>query len=193
MSAYRHHLSFLPKRPMRKRLNASLRLAFKRFLMGRFGKKDRWCLYADIDELFDYPYSNVVGLSPLLGYLTEKSYSAVAAQMLDMFPEAPLSGREGNLEDEPLKELLRFYDLSNITRTSIKERLSLRNNTLESDDIEFFSGGIRGAIFGARPHLTKHPLVFLDGRVKSMEGLTLDSDHWVDNARVADFTCVLFH
>src|SRR5918998_2680707 len=169
------------------------RLAFKRFLMGRFGKKDRWCLYADIDELFDYPYSDVVGLSPLLGYLTEKSYSAVAAQMLDMFPEEPLSGREFNLEEEPLKELLRFYDLSNITRTSIKERLSLRNNTLESDDIEFFSGGIRGAIFGARPHLTKHPLVFLDGRVKPMEGLSLDSDHWVDNARVADFTCVLFH
>src|SRR5919112_1379076 len=169
------------------------RLAFKRFLMGRFGKKDRWCLYADIDELFDYPYSDVVGLSSLLGYLTEKSYTAVAAQMLDMFPEEPLSGRVGNLEDEPLKELLRFYDLSNITRTSIKERLSLRNNTLESDDIEFFSGGIRGAIFGTRPHLTKHPLVFLDGRVKPMEGLSLDSDHWVANARIADITCVLLH
>src|ERR671917_786180 len=168
-------------------------VSMRQYLIERFGKKGRWCLYADIDELFDYPYSDVVGLDSLLGYLTSNSYTAVAAQMLDMFPEEPLSGREGNLEDEPLKELLRFYDLSNITRTSIKERLSLRNNTLESDDIEFFSGGIRGAIFGARPHLTKHPLVFLDGRIKPMEGLSLDSDHWVDNARVADFTCVLFH
>jgi len=169
------------------------RLAFKRFLIDRFGKRDRWCLYADIDELFDYPYSEVVGLNSLLGYLNSNSYTAVAAQMLDMFPEEPLSGREENLKDEPLKERYRFYDLSNITRTSIKERLSLRNNTLQSDDIEFFSGGIRGAIFGARPHLTKHPLVFLDGRVKPMEGLSLDSDHWVDNAMVADITCVLLH
>src|SRR5918992_778549 len=143
---------------------------FKQYLIGRFGRKDRWCLCVDIDELFDYPYSDVVGLDSFLGSLSSNSYTAVAAQMLDMFPEEPLSGREGNLEDEPLKELLRFYDLSNITRTSIKERLSLRNNTLESDDIEFFSGGIRGAIFGARPHLTKHPLAFLDGRVKPMEG-----------------------
>src|SRR5215217_4816287 len=169
------------------------RLAFKRFLIGRFGKRDRWCLYADIDELFNYPYSDVVGLGSLLGYLTKKSYTAVAAQMLDMFPEEPLSGREGNLQDEPLVERYRFYDISNITSTSIKERLRLRNNTLESDDIEFFSGGIRGAIFGARPHLTKHPLVFLDGKVKPMEGLALDSDHWVANAKIADISCVLLH
>jgi flagellar biosynthesis chaperone FliJ len=26
-----------------------------------------------------------------------------------------------------------------------------------------------------------------------MEGFPLDSDHWVDNARIADITCVLFH
>src|SRR5918995_2162761 len=119
------------------------RLAFKRFLMGRFGKKDRWCLYADIDELFDYPYSDVVGLNSFLGYLTKNSYTAVAAQMLDMFPEEPLSGREGLLEDEPLKELLRFYDISNFTRTSIKERHYRHNNTLENDDIVIFSSGIR--------------------------------------------------
>src|SRR5919199_841328 len=78
---------------------------FKQYLVGRFGKKDRWCLCADIDELFDYPYSDVVGLGSFLGYLNANSYTAVAAQMLDMFPERPLSGREGNLEDEPLKEL----------------------------------------------------------------------------------------
>src|SRR5215216_7711170 len=54
----------------------------KQYLIGRFGKKDRWCLYADIDELFDYPYSDVVGLDSFLGYLTEKSYTAVAAQIL---------------------------------------------------------------------------------------------------------------
>src|SRR5215213_7435075 len=187
---------------------------FKQYLIERFGKKDRWSLCADIDELFDYPYSDVAGLGSLLRYLNERSYTAVAAQMLDMFPEEPLSGSSGagNLLDEPLKERHRFYDASDISRISIKElprlrnnmldsdeiksfsggiRLPrLRNNTLESDEIEIFYGGIRKTVFGDWTfNLTKFPLVFSDGRVKPMDG----SSHWVDNARVADLTCVLFH
>src|SRR5215212_4246697 len=167
------------------------RLAFKQYLIDRFGKRDRWCLYADIDELFDYPYSDVVGLDSFLGYLTENSYTAVAAQMLDMFPEEPLSGREGNLEDEPLKERLRFYDISNISRTSIKElhHLHNRNNMLESDEIEMFRDGIQTTIFGSKPLRTKFPLVFTDGRIKPFDR----SSHWVDNANIADISCVLLH
>src|SRR5215212_8474826 len=166
------------------------RLAFKRFLIDHFGKKDRWCLYADIDELFDYPYSDVVGLDSFLGYLTEKSYTAVAAQMLDMFPEEPLSGREGNLEDEPLKERHRFYDISNISRRSNKRRHFRHNNALENDDIVMFSSGIRGPTFGDnRILLTKHPLVFLNGKVKPLHPGT----HWVANAKIADISCVLLH
>src|SRR5215218_7170551 len=163
----------------------------KQYLVGRFGTKDRWCLCVDIDELFDYPYSDVVGLNSFLGYLTEKSYTAVAAQMLDMFPEEPLSGREGNLQDEPLKELLRFYDISNISRRSIKElhHLHNRNNTLESDEIEMFRDGIQNTIFGSKPLRTKFPLVFTDGTIKPFDR----SSHWVDNAKIADISCVLFH
>src|SRR5215210_9452075 len=163
----------------------------KQYLIGRFGRKDRWCLCVDIDELFDYPYSNVVGLDSFLGYLTKKSYTAVAAQMLDMFPEEPLSGREENLEEEPLKERHRFYDISNINRTSVKDLYHLhgRNNTLESDEIEIFRDGIQNTIFGSRLYLTKHPLMFTDGRIK----LSDRSSHWVDNANIADISCVLLH
>jgi flagellar biosynthesis chaperone FliJ len=183
--------------------------SLKQYLIFRFGR-GRWILYADMDELFDYPYSHVVDLSSLLKYLTEKSYTAVGAHMLDMFPEEPLSGRAGTL-DEPLKERHRFYDISNINRKSIKEIRNLpdnilrggvrrtvygattlltdRNNTLESDEVEVFSGGIRETIFGNTALLTKFPLVFLDGKVKPMN----DSEHWVDNAKIADLTCVLYH
>jgi hypothetical protein len=110
--------------------------------------------------------------------------------MLDMFPDEPLSGsRAGKLPDEPLKERHRFYDVSDIRRENIKELPRLRNNVLESDDIEFFSGGIRSTLFRSTSLLTKHPLVYMDGRIKPMD----DSAHWVDNARIADLTCVLFH
>src|SRR5215216_1107886 len=116
-------------------------VSMRQYLIERFGKKGRWCLYADMDELFDYPYSDVVSLNSLLRYLNERSYTAVVAQMLDMFPEEPLSGRASTLLDEPLKERHRFYDISNIQTKNIKEHG--RNNIYESDDIEYFLGGIR--------------------------------------------------
>src|SRR5918997_823955 len=90
-----------------------------RYLVERFGQ-GRWSLCVDIDELFDYPYSDVIGLQSLLGYLSGKSYTAVTAQMLDMFPEGPLSSRNSN-QDEPLKERHRFYDISDLERMAIKE------------------------------------------------------------------------
>jgi hypothetical protein len=159
-----------------------------RYLVERFGQ-GRWSLCVDIDELFDYPYSDVVGLDSLLRYLNSNSYTAVVAQMLDMFPEKPLSGRAGNL-DEPLKELHRFYDISDLRRRNIREHPRCPpDNTYGGDDIAAFSGGVRLSAFGVNTFLTKHPLVFLDGEVKPVK----PGPHWHSSARVADFTGVLLH
>jgi hypothetical protein len=162
--------------------------AMRRYLIERFGQ-GRWSLWVDIDELFDYPYSDIISLDSLLSYLNRNSYTAVVAQMLDMFPEKPLSGGEGSL-NEPLKELHRFYDISNLEVKSIVEhRRCPPDNTYVSDEIETYNAGIRGTVFGFDGILTKHPLLFLDGEVRPLEpGL-----HWCSNARVADFTCVLYH
>ena len=161
--------------------------AMRRYLVARFGR-GRWSLYVDMDELFDYPYSDVVDLDALLGYLNRNKYTAVVAQMLDMFPEEPLSSRAGNL-DEPLKERHRFYDISNLKRWRITEHERCPpDNTYENNDIAAFAGGIRWTVFGVSTFLTKHPLVFLDDKIKPLVG-----PHWASNARVADFTCVLYH
>ena len=161
---------------------------FKQYLISRFGGRDRWCLCVDIDELFDYPYSDIVGLDSLLAYLNSKSYTAVVAQMLDMFSEKPLSGRASG-PDEPLKEQHRFYDISNLKRGRMRDGSRQRNNVLASEEVESFRGGIRDTLFGTDPYLSKVPLVFLDGKVKPMD----DSSHRVGNARIADITGVLFH
>jgi hypothetical protein len=159
----------------------------KRYLTERFGR-ERWSLCVDIDELFDYPYSDVVGLNSLLGYLNSNSYTAVVAQMLDMFPEKPLTGQAGNL-DEPLKEVHRFYDTSNLRRKRIIDHPRCPpDNAYGSDDIAAFIGGIRLAIFGSNVSLTKYPLVFLNDEVKLGPG-----SHWHSNVRAADFTGVLLH
>ena len=161
---------------------------FKQYMISRFGQRDRWCLCVDIDELFDYPYSEVLELRSFLGYLNGKSYTAVVAQMLDMFPEKPLTGQTSRV-DEPLKDLHAFYDISNINRRPLARRSLRRGNTIENEDIESFSGGIRDTLFGTGPYLTKFPLVRLDGKVKPMNG----SSHRIADATIADITGVLFH
>jgi len=66
--------------------------AMIQYLISRFGK-GRWSLYLDIDELFDYPFSDVVSLNSLLRYLNERSYTAVVTQVLDMFADSALSNQ----------------------------------------------------------------------------------------------------
>jgi hypothetical protein len=161
----------------------------RRYLITRFGW-GRWILYVDIDELFDYPYSDVVSLSSFLRYLTKKSYTAVVAQMLNMFPEKPVLNA-ATRKDEPLKELHRFYDISNIRTQDYSSHNTLHqlSNTQVSDEIEVYRDGINRTLFGHRSLLTKHPLMFVDHDMRPLFG----SEHWVGGARIADITCALFH
>ncbi len=166
-------------------------LVTKQYLVERFGR-DRWTLHADVDELFDYPYSDRVSMDSFLGYLSRESYTAVAAQMLDMFPEKPLSEKSTpDSTDELLGERHRFYDISNVeAREYGPHTLDDENTNVSSNpDVRFYTGGIKKTIFGYPAVLTKHPLLFLDDDIEPFYG----SAHWANGARVADLTCVLFH
>ncbi len=164
-------------------------MLMKRYLIERFGR-GRWTLNVDMDELFDYPYSDVIGLGSLLRYLSERSFTAVVGQMLDMFSEEPMSDAASG-EDEPLKELHRFYDISNVREQDYWEYpfVSGTGNVVANGEIGIYRNGIQNTVFGTLPALTKHPLIFLDDKIKPVDR----SAHSVSDARVADFTCVLFH
>jgi len=162
-------------------------IAFKRYLIERFGR-GRWTLSVDVDELFDYPFSDVVGIEALLGYLNENAYTAVVSHMLDMFPGRPLREDGSPADEGGLKESYRFYDISDVRARPYSEVGDI-GNVLGNEEIELLWGGVHRRIFGGSPLLTKHPLVFLDERLKPMDL----SDHWVGNARVADFTGLLLH
>ncbi len=159
-------------------------IMFKKYLIERFGR-GRWSLYVDVDELFDYPCSDVVGLDSFLGYLNGEGYTAMVAYMLDMFSEKPLSEED---DPVPLKESHRFCDVSNVMAHDYRDVGDL-GNVVSNEEIEILQGGVQGKLFGICPILIKHPLIFLDDEIKPMDL----SDHWVGNARVADVTGVLFH
>lgn len=168
----------------------SYQMAMKQYLIERFGT-GRWTLCVDIDELFDYPFSDVLSLEDFLGYLNGRSFTAVVGQMLDMFSEKPLSDVEARDGDEPLKDVYGFYDISDVTwqRYRYSPFYGDSGNALADEEVRVFRGGIQKAVFGTLPLLTKHPLVFFDGEVRPMDG----SAHAVGNARIADLSCVLYH
>ena len=164
-------------------------VAIKRHLIERFGR-GRWTLSVDQDELFDYPFSDVVSLRALLRYLSENSYTAVVAYMLDMFPER-LFEDESTTRDvslEELKKTNRFYEISEVIRANYHDVGEI-GNVLSNEEVAVLRGGVRERLFGVRPMLTKHPLVFFDDDLRPMD----QSDHWAGNARVADFTGILLH
>ncbi|AHY46133.1 Glycosyl transferase family 2 [Rubrobacter radiotolerans] len=159
-------------------------LLMKQYLIGTYGR-GVWTLCVDVDELFDYPYSEAVGLGAFLGYLNVRGYTAVAAQMLDMFAEGPISASSGG---SFLKEAHHFYDLREI-REQEYGAVWRADNVLSNERIKILRGGIRKTLFGADAVLTKHPLVFPDGGVEPM----VNSSHRVRGARIADLSGVLYH
>src|SRR5581483_1591480 len=60
--------------------------SMRRFLVRRAGMLQRWIFCVDVDELFDYPCSDRVELSSLLGYLRSRSFTAMVAYLLEMLP-----------------------------------------------------------------------------------------------------------
>ncbi len=164
------------------------KMALRHYLIRRFGQQGRWLLYVDIDELFDYPHSDVVSLPRFLGYLRQGGYTAVIAYMLDMFAEEPLTAVTSHVDDD-LKARYRYYDISDVVRMDYH----FPRNQLPTPEIKTYLGGIRRTLFD--PHtdirfiLIKHPLFLLDGRLKPL----FVDEHFVRDARIADVTAVLFH
>lgn len=165
---------------------ARYKVPLKRWLMDRFGAGG-WSLYCDVDEFFDYPYSDRLPLPLFLEYLNRRDFTAVAAQMLDMFSDEPLAAIQGR-PDADLDQTYRFYDVAAITRSRDKYWIDM--NELGSSGIMHHGEGIRASAFGwTGSMLTKHPLVRHGHGVRVFPY----DDHFVTGARLADVTAVLRH
>ena len=151
-----------------------------------------WCLYADMDEQFDFEGSQAIGLKGLVRYLDINGFTCLMAQMLEMFPDAPL--RETTTL--PFADVLtryRFYDPGHIRTVdyhdpAIPFSFYLGANTLANAKIKFLFGGVRRKVFGEDCALSKHPLVFVTAGVDP--GI---HPHCASGVACADFTAVIRH
>lgn len=150
-----------------------------------------WCLDTDVDELFDYPFSDVVGLQEFLGYLNKKQYTAVICQLLDMISDKPLSHLM-KTEQENLQAVYRYYDISAVKKADyrLSEIASKfgQKNVVANPNIAIYSGGIRKTLYGNDCLLTTHSLFRLGKNLELFPNI-----HFVNNARLADVSCVNRH
>jgi hypothetical protein len=162
---------------------------FKKYL-AQHCAEGGWRLDADVDELFDYPFSDILTLPRFLDYLNKHRYTAVLTHMLDMFSVRPVLGQVAEPHD--LQTTYQYYDIADITRikyhqSDLAKKYGYRN-IVSNADSELLFGGIRKTLFGHDWTLTKHSLFFPDEKMDLFPNV-----HFVDNARLADVSCVILH
>jgi hypothetical protein len=153
----------------------------KRWLVTQYGRGN-WVLCVDIDELFDYPFRKDIGTVNLLRYLNRCGFTAVLAQMLDLFPQGAITEGSGTA----WRREHRFYSLGGLERQSYSAFYG-ESNEAPPVGLEVMHGGIRSSAFQVRALLTKHPLLF------PSRGIAYLHAHHVRGARVADVSAVLLH
>lgn len=164
---------------------------FRAYAADRYGQ-DRWCLFADMDELFDFEGSETAGLAGLTRYLTHQGYTALQAEMLEMFPEGPLSAATGLSYAEAVRSF-RFSDISAVRTADYTSEDTgfayyLRQNSLPPGGAQMLFGGVRGKVFGENCCLSKHPLVFNGPGVQAAV-----HPHASAGVRVADIEGLIRH
>lgn len=154
--------------------------------------KNRWCLYVDMDEIFDFEGRSQIGIKGLTAYLEQQGYTALVAQMLEMFPKTSLAAAAGLPYKQALQAFL-YYDISAVRKVDyhspdIPFSALLVDNALSNDAVKFAFGGVRGKVFDEDCCLTKHPLIF-----NGPEVTPTPHPHLSRGLRVADMTAVIKH
>ena len=126
--------------------------------------QDRWCLYVDMDEVFDFEGRKTHGIHALTSYMRAQGHTALVAQMLEMFPKVPLAAVAQLPFEQALDQFL-YFDISTLDRfdylsPAIPFSALLEDNRTTNPGIQYLFGGVRGKVFGEACCLTKHPLIF---------------------------------
>lgn len=152
--------------------------------------RNNWLLCVDIDEFFDYPYSERISMGLFLRYLNSHHYTAVMSYLLDMFSREVEFTPQG---EEDLVSRYCYYDVSNVRkhRYDVYDTPYTNYNQLADPKMRHYSGGIRSDIFKNKTCgylLSKHPLIFVNSKIEPAI-----HPHYCNKAFVADVQGVLKH
>jgi hypothetical protein len=148
-----------------------------------------WTMFADSDEMAEVPG----GLAPLLRYAGAEGFTSVVGQMLDLCATGD-QARLAGLDYPAALAACDTWTMAGLRRHPYHDRDSigfnwfLRDNICADPALTLLSGGLRAAVFGETPFLSKHTLVRNLSGVKQMT-----HPHCASNVSVADVTLCLRH
>jgi len=143
----------------------------------------RWCLSADIDEIFQYPYSEQLTLKQLCVFLDEQGDTAMQSLLLDMYSDKPIRLNTYQAGQNPL-EVSPYFDPQ--YEESIKVWVNQR--TQEQFNCARFTGGMRLRLFGAKVSMSKIPLFKYDKGVFAGRGM-----HGMDGVKFSKVRGAVLH
>jgi glycosyltransferase involved in cell wall biosynthesis len=94
--------------PLTRYAEADCGLLWQKALLDAYCR-DQWTLVVDADELFIYPHDEQLPLAQLCAHLDRAGKTAMAAFLLDMYPEGPLSQAHA-APGQPFWEVCPFFD-----------------------------------------------------------------------------------
>lgn len=156
---------------------------YKQYLVKTFAK-NRWSLYVDIDELWEYPCQDKVKLSAFFEYLDQRGFNAVMSVMVDMFADLPLKDLS-TMKEKKLRDAYPYYDNSSMQITPYRKAY----NNINHANTNHFHGGIHYQLFDIENiYLSKMPLIKWN---KSIE--VHETSHTSTHVNIADVSTVLLH
>lgn len=158
--------------------------SLKYWLAKQFGQ-GCWCLIADIDERFDFPFSDRITLREFLKYLNHHNYTGVVTQMVDLFAEGLISSWPQTVDVE--RDCIWFDHTKRVALPFDGFSQRLAGNRYASRKVNLLVGGIRKDAFDIGRPMTKQALIF-PGR-----GAVSITPHWTIHASFADVSCALLH
>jgi hypothetical protein len=148
-----------------------------------------WTMFGDADEMAEVPG----GLAPVLRYAGAQGFTAVIGQMLDLCAPGD-QGAMAGMDYAAAMAACDTYTLQGLVRhpyhdaEGIGFHWFLRDNICADPDVRLLSGGLRAAVFGEAPFLSKHTLV------RNVPGVqTMTHPHCASGVSVADVTLCLRH
>lgn len=146
--------------------------------------KDKWVIVVDIDELIIFPYYENFKIDFLLSYLSEKGYTSMIFNMLDL------------VSDDFTEDISSYikYDYSSIERIPYCSKYLSDHifNIYSKDNTTLMLNGIRGRYIedtsSSEFLLTKHSLFYYDKMIEPLSGA-----HFCNNCLIADVSGVLLH
>lgn len=151
-------------------------------LLDRYGK-NQWCIAADADEIFQFPFVEKISIKALCTFLDQAGFNAVRCLLLDMYSDKPIEENDYKAGDDPLT-VTPYFD----AEYEAKERTLINRRTIHNYVLKCFTGNMRKRVFGAEVNLTKVPLFKYVPGIFVARGI-----HAIDGANIADIQGTVLH